>query len=109
MRYVWLITALAAGRLEAQARGAELFLLMNREPITKSTGTTRLQWLPGGGYMETGADSATGGRAFYRVDPVSHTCAASGASSFRCARIATPGPNSSNKLHAVFSRHGRRT
>lgn len=70
MRHGWLFLALVAGKLEAQARGAELFQLMNREALTRTIGPTRLQWLPGGGYLESAADSASGGRMFYRVDPV---------------------------------------
>ena len=55
--------------LSAQARGAELFQLMGREVLTRTTGTTRLQWLPGGGYLESASDSVAGGRVFFRVDP----------------------------------------
>ena len=71
MRHLFVLLALAAGRLEAQARGLELYQLMGKEALTKTTGTTRLQWLPGGGYLESGTDSASGARVFYRVDPVS--------------------------------------
>lgn len=62
---------LLAAPLQAQVRGVELFQLMSREPLTRTTGPTRLPWIPGGGYLESVADSATGGRAFYRVDPAS--------------------------------------
>ena len=61
----------AAAPLRAQARGVELFQLMGREALTKTTGNGRLQWIPGGGYLESSTDSATGGRLFSRVDPVS--------------------------------------
>jgi Tol biopolymer transport system component len=60
---------LAAGQLQAQVRGAELFQLMGREVLARTTGTTRLQWLPGGGYLESANDSSTGGKTFFRVDP----------------------------------------
>ena len=70
MRALALLALLAAGPLHAQVRGMELYQLMGREPLARTTGTTRLQWIPGGGYLESAADSSTG-RAFYRVDPVS--------------------------------------
>jgi dipeptidyl-peptidase-4 len=43
---------------------------MGREPLARTTGTTRLQWIPGGGYLESAPDSVTG-RMFFRVDPAS--------------------------------------
>ena len=56
-------------RVEGQPRGIELFQLMGREQLSRTTGTTRLQWLTSGsGYLESAADTARGGRAFYRVD-----------------------------------------
>ena len=69
MRAVACIAMLAAGQLQAQVRGAELFQLMGREVLARTTGTTRLQWLPGGGYLESVNDSSTGGKTFFRVDP----------------------------------------
>jgi dipeptidyl-peptidase-4 len=71
MRVLGLLVVLGAARLSAQVRGVELFQLMNREALTRTTGTTRLQWIPGGGYLESSTDSATGRRVFYRVDPLS--------------------------------------
>ncbi len=69
MRHLCLVVVLAGGRLEAQVRGAELFQLMGKESLTRTTGTTRLSWIPGGGYLESATGSASGGRIFYRVDP----------------------------------------
>src|SRR5439155_3039186 len=59
----------AQGAGASVVRGVELFQLMGREPLARTTGTTRLQWLPTGmGYLESELDSA-GGRAFYKVNP----------------------------------------
>jgi len=59
----------AQGAGASVVRGVELFQLMSREPLARTTGTTRLQWLPVGmGYLESELDSA-GGRAFYKVNP----------------------------------------
>lgn len=71
MRALAFAALLGAGQLQAQARGLELYNLMGREVLARTTGTTRLQWIPGGGYLESAADSASGGRMFFRVDPVS--------------------------------------
>jgi len=69
VRSLALVALLGAGQLQGQARGAELFQLMGREVLTRTTGTTRLQWLPGGGYLESANDSVNGGKTFFRVDP----------------------------------------
>lgn len=73
MRLLPVLLLCAATPIEAQVRGPELFQLMGKEILTRTTGTSRLQWLPGGGYLESAPDSAHGGggRAFYRVDPQS--------------------------------------
>ncbi|MEZ4589219.1 MAG: DPP IV N-terminal domain-containing protein [Gemmatimonadales bacterium] len=54
----------------AQPRGVELFGAMLSGQLSRTTGTTRLRWLPGtAGYLEIAVDSATGTRSFSRVDP----------------------------------------
>ena len=69
MRLVPLLLVLAVAPLSAQVRGVELYQLLGKEIPAKTTGTTRLPWLPGGGYLESAPDSVRGGRAFFRVDP----------------------------------------
>jgi dipeptidyl-peptidase-4 len=69
MRLAALLLVGAVAPLSAQVRGVELYQLLGKEIPVKTTGTTRLQWLPGGGYLESGPDSVRGGRAFFRVDP----------------------------------------
>lgn len=53
-----------------QLRGKKLYDEWAKLEIVKTTGTTRLVWLPEGqGYLETEADKATGSTIFYKVDP----------------------------------------
>ena len=53
-----------------QLRGKKLYDEWSKLELTKTTGTTRVTWLPDGmGYLETEADKATGGTIFYKVDP----------------------------------------
>jgi len=53
-----------------QLRGKKLYDEWAKLEIVKTTGTTRLTWLPDGqGYLESETDKATGGTVFYSVDP----------------------------------------
>src|SRR5262245_20996235 len=69
MKALAFVVLVGASPLSAQVRGVELYQLLGKEIPAKATGTTRLQWLPGGGYLESAPDSVRGGRAFFRVDP----------------------------------------
>ncbi len=64
------VAAAATSGLGAQPRGVELFARMAAGRLTPITGTTRVRWLPGtAGYLESGVDSVTKGRTFFRVEP----------------------------------------
>ncbi len=53
-----------------QLRGKKLYDEWSKLEIAKTTGTTRVTWLPDGmGYLETESDKATAGTIFYKVDP----------------------------------------
>ncbi|MEO8453333.1 MAG: hypothetical protein ABI647_26330, partial [Gemmatimonadota bacterium] len=64
------LTFIAVTNAAAQARGFELFRTMLGSQLARTTGTTRVTWLPGGmGYLERARDSASGGQKFFKVDP----------------------------------------
>jgi hypothetical protein len=53
-------------------RGKKLYDAWPKLELAKTTGMTRVNWLPDGmGWLESEDDKATGGTIFYRVDPVS--------------------------------------
>jgi dipeptidyl-peptidase-4 len=70
-----LLTAVSPAAEEAfSLRGKRLYDAWSKLELAKTTGTTRVTWLPEGmGWLESEDDKATGGTVFYRIDPVSRS------------------------------------